>query len=152
MTRTYTARMPEIRDFSRKRKQLLFRVDDDQFEAASAIPAEVMIQFAERITSADPSKMTPKEQVGIFRDMLEMVLLPESMSLMRKRMADSRNPVDMSQLDEIIQWLFEEYGMRPTQDPSSSSSGDSLLGSGTTLTAGTQDVVLTSAASPSTGS
>lgn len=152
MTRTYTARMPEIRDFSKKRKQLVFRVDDDVFEAASAIPAEVMIQFAERITSADPSKMTPKEQVSIFRDMLEMVLLPESMSLMRKRMADSRNPVDMSQLDEIIQWLFEEYGMRPTQDPSSSSSGDSQLGSGTTSTAATQDVVLTSAASPSIGS
>jgi hypothetical protein len=144
--------MPEIRDFSKKRKQLVFRVDEDVFEAAAAIPAEVMIQFAERITTADPSKMTPKEQVAIFRDMLEMVLLPESMATMRKRMADARNPVDMQQLDEIIQWLFEEYGMRPTSDPSSSSSGDSLLGSGTTSTAATQDVVLTSAASPSTGS
>jgi hypothetical protein len=144
--------MPEIRDFSKKRKQLVFRVDEDIFEAAAAIPAEVMIQFAERITTADPSKMTPKEQVSIFRDMLEMVLLPESMSLMRKRMADARNPVDMQQLDEIIQWLFEEYGMRPTQDPSSSSSGDSLLGSGTTSTAVTPDVVSISASSPSTGS
>lgn len=152
MTRTYTARMPEIRDFSKKRKKLLFSVDDDTFEAASAIPAEVMIQFAERITTADPSRMTPKEQVGIFRDMLEMVLLPESMATMRKRMSDARNPVDMSQLDEIIQWLFEEYGMRPTQDPSSSSNGDSLLGSGTTSTAATPDVVSISATSPSTDS
>lgn len=144
--------MPEIRDFSKQRKRLIFRVDDDVFEATPAIPAEVMIQFAERITTADPTRMTPKEQVSIFRDMLEMVLLPESMSVMRKRMADTRSPVDMSQLDEIIQWLFEEYGMRPTQDPSSSSSGDSLLGSGTTSTAVTQDVALTSATSPSTGS
>jgi hypothetical protein len=144
--------MPEIRDFSKKRKQLFFRVDDDTFEATSAIPAEVMIQFAERITTADPSTMTPKEQVAIFRDMLEMVLLPESMAVMRKRMADARNPVDMQQLDEIIQWLFEEYGMRPTVDPSSSSSGDSPLGSGTTLTAATPGVGLISAASPSTGS
>jgi hypothetical protein len=111
-----------------------------------------MIQFAERITTADPSKMTPKEQVAIFRDMLEMVLLPESMAVMRKRMADARNPVDMSQLDEIIQWLFEEYGMRPTGGASSSSSGDSLPESGTTLTAVTPDMVLTSATSPSTGS
>jgi hypothetical protein len=144
--------MPEIRDFSKKRKKLVFRVDDDEFEAASAIPAEVMIQFAERITTADPSKMTPKEQVAIFRDMLEMVLLPESMAVMRQRMADARNPVDMQQLDEIIQWLFEEYGMRPTVDPSSSSNGDSPLGSGTTLTAATPGVELISATSPSTGS
>lgn len=152
MIRDYASAMTEIKDFSKARKRLQFRIDDDVFEATPAIPAEVMIQFAERFTSADPSIMTPKQQVGIFREMLEIVLLPDSMAVMRKRMADPRSPVDMGQLDEIITWLFEEYGLRPTQESSSSSDGDSPPGPGTTLTELTPDMVSISAASPSTAS
>lgn len=144
--------MAEIKDFTKQRKKLVFRIDDDEFEAAAAIPAEVMIQFAERFTSVDPTKMTPKDQVGLFRDMLEIVLLPESMSTMRKRMADPRQPVDIEQLDSIITWLFEEYGMRPTQASSSSSAGDALPVPGIISTDSTPDVVSISAASPSTAS
>lgn len=144
--------MTEIRDFSKKRKQLTFRIDDDVFEAVAAIPAEVMIQFAERFTSADPTQMSPKDQVGIFREMLEIVLFPESMATMRKRMADPRNPVDMEQLDEVISWLFEEYGMRPTEGSSSSSNGGSPPVTGAISTVTIPDVVSISAASPSTGS
>lgn len=144
--------MPEIKDFSRKRKQLVFKIDDDTFHATAAIPAEVMIQFAERFSSADPTKMSVKDQVSIFRDVLEIALLPDSMALMRKRMSDQVNPVDMSQLDEVITWLFEEYGMRPTQESSSSSAGGSPPVSGTTSTELTPGVVSISGASPSTGS
>lgn len=144
--------MGDLKDFSKKRKRLQFTVDDDTFEAAAAIPAEVMIQFAERVSTSDPSAMSPKEQVGIFREMLETVLLPESMAVMRKRMADPRNPVDMEQLDSIITWLFEEYGMRPTQESSNSSVGDSVPEPGTTSMAPTPETVSISAASPSTAS
>jgi len=144
--------MGDLKDFSKKRKRLQFTVDDDTFEAAAAIPAEVMIQFAERVSTTDPNAMSPKEQVGIFREMLETVLLPDSMAVMRKRMADPRNPVDMEQLDSIITWLFEEYGMRPTQESNSSSAGDSIPGPGTTSMAPTPDMVSISAASPSTAS
>lgn len=144
--------MGDLKDFSKKRKRLQFTVDDDTFEAAAAIPAEVMIQFAERVSTSDPSAMSPKEQVGIFREMLETVLLPESMAVMRKRMADPRNPVDMEQLDSIITWLFEEYGMRPTQESSNSSVGDSAPEPGTTSTVPTPEMVSISAASPSTAS
>ena len=144
--------MGDLKDFSKKRKRLQFTVDDDTFEAAAAIPAEVMIQFAERVSTSDPSAMSPKEQVGIFREMLETVLLPESMAVMRKRMADPRNPVDMEPLDSIITWLFEEYGMRPTQESSSSSAGDSVPEPGTTSMAPTPEMVSISAASPSTAS
>lgn len=144
--------MTEIKDFSKARKQLRFRIDDDVFEASPAIPAEVMISFAERFTSADPTKLTVKEQVGIFRDVLEIVLLPESMARMRERMADQGQPVDIEQLDQIIQWLFEEYGMRPTQESSSSSSGDSPPVPGITSTVNSQELVSISASSPSTDS
>lgn len=142
--------MTEIKDFSKARKSLQFRIDDDVFEAARAIPAEVLIQFVERFTTADPTQMTPKEQVGIFREVLEIVLLPSSYQRMKERMNDPSAPVDMEQLDQIIQWLMEEYGMRPTNESSSSSNGVSPPESGTTSMVNTQDVVSISAASPST--
>lgn len=144
--------MTEIKDFSKPRKRLQFRIDDDIFEAVAAIPADVMIQFAERFAVADPTQISIKDQVGVFRDMLDVVLLPESMAVMRKRMADPKNPVDMDQLDEVITWLFEEYGLRPTQESDSSSSGGSPPVPGITSTVSTPDVALISAASPSIGS
>lgn len=144
--------MAEIRDFSKPRKTLQFRIDDDVFQAAPAIPAEVLIQFAEQFSTADPTKMAIAEQVRIFRDMLDIVLLPESMAIMRKRMSDAQNPVDIEQLNDVVTWLFEEYGMRPTTESVSSSIGDSPPEPGTTLTASIPEQVSISAASPSTGS
>jgi hypothetical protein len=142
--------MTEIKDFSKSRKRLQFRIDGDVFEAAPAVPAEVMISFAEKFTMADPTKMTVAQQVGIFREVLEIVLLPDSMQRMKSRMSDAANPVDIEQLDQIIQWLFEEYGMRPTTESVSSSNGGSPPAPGITSTEIIQGEVLISAASPST--
>jgi len=144
--------MPEIKDFSKKRKDIVFRIDDDVFQAVPVIPAETMIQFAESMTSADPSKMSPAEMVGALRRVIEMVLLPESLTRFSKRMGDPRNPIDMEQLDEVVTWLFEEYGMRPTVESSSSSAGDSPVVPGITSMGTLPDVASISAASPSTAS
>lgn len=144
--------MPEIKDFSKKRRDIVFRIDDDTFQAVSVIPAETMIQFAESMTSADPSRMSPGEVVGALRRVIEMVLLPESLALFTKRMADPRNPIDMEQLDDVVTWLFEEYGMRPTSESPSSSAGDSPVVPGITSMGMLPDVASISAASPSTAS
>ena len=144
--------MPEIKNFSKKRRDLVFQIDDDVFHAVPVIPAETMIQFAESMTSADPSRMSPKEMVGALRRVIEMVLLPDSLSVFTKRMADPLNPIDMEQLDEVVTWLFEEYGMRPTSEPSSSSAGGSPVVPGITSTGMLPGAASISAASPSTAS
>lgn len=144
--------MPEIKNFSKKRRDIVFQIDDDVFQAVPVIPAETMIQFAESMTSSDPSKMSPAEMVGTLRRVIEMVLLPESLALFSKRMADPRNPIDMEQLDEVVTWLFEEYGMRPTSESPSSSAGGSPVVPGITSMVTLPDAVSISAASPSTAS
>lgn len=144
--------MPEIKDFSKKRKPIRFQIDDDLFEAVPTIPAQTMIEFAESMTSADPTKMSPKEMVGALGRVIEMVLQPSSLALFKKRMADPLSPIDMEQLDEVVTWLFEEYGMRPTNEPPNSSAGGSPVVPGITSTAMQPDVVSISAASPSTAS
>lgn len=140
--------MTEIKDFSKARKQLRFKIDDDVFEAVPTVPAEVMIEFAEGFTSMDPTKISPKESVAALRKVVEFVLHPDSLVRFKERMSSALDPIDMGQLDEIVQWLFEEYGMRPTQESSSSLSGDSAPVPGTFSTANTQGVASISAASP----
>jgi hypothetical protein len=142
--------MPEIKDFTKKRKPLQFKVDDDLFDAVPTIPADTMIEFAESMSSADPTKMTPAEMVGALRRVIEMVLMPESLARFKARMKNQANPIDMEQLDEVVTWLFEEYGMRPTQELPSSLAGGSPVVPGITSTATLPDVVSISAASPST--
>lgn len=129
--------MTEIKDFSKARKIIQFRVDDDVFRAASAIPAEVMLQFTEAIASADPTKMSPKDQVAVLRNVLEMVLAPDSLVRFKERMSDITNPIEMDQLNDIVTWLFEEYGMRPTVESVSSPNGASPPAPGTGSTVST---------------
>lgn len=137
-----------MKDFTKIRKPLQFQVDDDVFDAAPTIPAEVMIQFAEGFTTVDPAAMSPSEMVGALRRVVEFVLLPQSLARFKERMASQAEPIDMEQLDNIVQWLFEEYGLRPTTESSPSLSGDSLLAPGTISTVSTPDVASISAASP----
>lgn len=144
--------MPEIKDFTKKRKPLQFRIDDDVFSAVATIPADVMIEFAESMSSANPADMSPSEMVGALRRVIEMVLHPDSLTLFRKRMGDPQNPIDMEQLDSIVTWLFEEYGMRPTTESSSSLAGGSPVVPGTTSMVSLPGVESISAASPQTAS
>ncbi len=144
--------MSEIKDFSKARKSLQFKVDDDVFHAASAVPADTMIEFASGFTSMNPENMNPAEIVAALRRVIEVVLQPQSLERFVQRMKDPANPIDMEQLDNIVQWLFEEYGLRPTTEPSNSSGGGSLPVPGITSMANMPGVASISAASPSTAS
>src|SRR3546814_984409 len=39
---------PPVKDFTRKRERIVFRIDDDLFEAATAIPDDMLTEFATR--------------------------------------------------------------------------------------------------------
>ncbi|MER7488714.1 hypothetical protein ABTY20_22975 [Streptomyces sp. NPDC126497] len=141
--------MTEMRDFSKKRKDITFRVDDDVFQAARGVPAEVLLDFATEFAGMDTSA-TVDQQLKAFRSMLEVVLLPESLERFTARMRDRENPIEIDQVEDVVTWLMEQYGLRPTEAPSSSPDGRSVPGPGTSLTASTPGEVLISAASPST--
>lgn len=142
--------MTEIKDFSKKRKQLQFRIDDDVFEAAPAVPADILIDYTQEFAGLDPEKIPVDQQLKVFRSVLELTLLPESLEVFTRRMRDRTNPIEIDQISDVITWLFEEYGLRPTELPSDSSDGQSSPESGTALTANTPGMVSISAASPST--
>lgn len=132
----------DIKDFSRPRPRIRFKIDGDVFEAAPAIPADVLVEFASRFGDLD--SVAHGERLGVLTSVLDMVLLPESYALLRKRMSDREHPVELDQLSEVIVHLMEKYGLRPTQPSADSLPGLPSLASGTSSTDGALDGASTS--------
>lgn len=140
-----------VRDFSRPRPRILFTIDGDTFEAAPAIPAETLVRFTNQFADLAPAGSgSSGDQFGAITSVLRFVLLPESLERLSSRLSDLANPVDMDQLGDIVMWLLEQYGLRPTQPSSNSSAGPGSPVSGTSLTGSTPDAVSTSAPLPLT--
>lgn len=139
-----------MKDFSKVRKKIEFMIDGDVFEAAPAVPAEVLIEYTQEFSGMDPEKIPIEQQLKAFRSILALTLLPDSLKLFTERMRDQQRPIEIDQISEVITWLFEEYGLRPTELPTDSSSGQPDPVSGTPLTASTPETVSISAASPLT--
>lgn len=143
--------MQIMKDFTRKREKIEFKVDDDVFTAKSPIPAQVLIEFAQTFSGLSEAS-TIDEQLSAFNAVLELVLMPASLERFRSRMSDAEEPIAIDQVEEVITWLFEAYGMRPTETPSDSSDGPASPDAGMNSTENTQDVVSISLGSPSTAS
>lgn len=135
MTDPTTIETP-VKDFTRKRKRLTFRIDDDVFEAASALPGKTLGAFATRFAGIE--KIPVAQQLDVFAEALGMVLLPESNARFQKRLGDLNDPIELEQASDVVAWLMEEYGHRPTQPSSPSSTGQPSPESGTSSTDGQQ--------------
>lgn len=124
-----------FKDFTKAKKRVTFKIDDDEFEAPSVLPIPVMQELAgaaDKLKSDVSSVETLREVIGIF----DIILLDDSATLLRERISSKEAPVDLEQLIEIMLWLLEVYGLRPTQPSSDSSAGSPDATSGTPLEAG----------------
>lgn len=126
--------MTEIKDFSRGRERVAFQIDGDVFDAALAIPAETLVKIIGQYGD-NSEDYGIKEQYKALESVLELVLFPDSYALLKKRLTDQERPIDLGQLDEIVAWLIERYGTRPTQPSPDSSDGPASPASGTSSTA-----------------
>lgn len=126
----------EVMDFSSRRKSFRFRVDADVFDAAPDIPAELAIRFADLTASLENNEVgTPEDQIKVMHELIRMVLFPESAERFIVRLSDPANPIGSNKINDIIKWLFEEYGLRPTTPDADSSTGSGNQDTGTSLTA-----------------
>lgn len=143
--------MTTMKDFSRPRDKIQFQIDDDVFDAKSPIPAQTLIDFASTFTGLSQAS-TVDEQLAAFNAVLDLVLMPASLERFRERMSSAEEPIAIDQIEDVITWLFEAYGMRPTELPSDSSDGQASPDSGTNSTDTTPDVVSISLDSPALNS
>lgn len=136
------------RDFSKPRDPIYFTLDDERFDAAPAIPGETLAEFATRFSGEDETSRPPMEQVQAYLSALELVLVPESYARFRARLSDRERPVELDQATDVILWLMEQYGQRPTQPSSPSSDGRPVPEPGTSSTDPVRPVGATSGPLP----
>ena len=134
--------MTDIKDFTRKRDRVLFRIDDDVFEAAPALPAETLSEFAAQFGTVGESE-SAHERFQVMTSALELVLLPDSYTRFRERLRDRAQPIEIDQLSDCLVWLLEQYGLRPTQPSYSLSDGLPDPASGTSSMDAAQPTVST---------
>lgn len=114
-----------FRDFTKKRKRIVFRIDPDEFECVSALMPDALQSVVTRFRGQDFTEALKSRNIeaviqGV-QDIFTVFLIDEeSDARFKARLQNRRNPVDTSQLVEITSWLIEVYTNRPTE-PSSDS-------------------------------
>lgn len=131
------------------RKRVRFYLDDDLFEGYSGLDAFTAMEFMDKADTWQDAS-TADEAKAILRELFQICLKPESYERFVIRLGDRENPVDVEELPEIIAYLFEAFGLRPTQLPSDSSGGPESQGTGTDSTDAPPSEASTSSPSPST--
>ena len=123
----------EIKDFSSHAEPVRFRIDDDIFEAPAVIPAQVMLDFVSNFNTLGENA-NQDAQGSAMMAMIDMVLKPESAVRFKHRMGDGDHPIGLDQIQDILPWLMEKYGMRPTEPSDILSDGQADQGTGTDST------------------
>lgn len=140
-----------MKDFSQARPDVTFQIDGDVFFAYPALPARVLVGFA--MTFDGVSEDTPaNEQMDAMLSILERALKPDSYRLFNERTSSREKPIDLNQVNDVMEWMLGEYGLRPTKLPEPSSTGSESPGDGTSLTGSTPVVESISLNSLSTSS
>lgn len=142
---------PSGRDFSRPRPRITFTIDNDEFEAAPVLPGDIYAEFVTRYNGTAGGE-TYQQRYDTVKSALQLALLPESWERFAARLADQTHPIDEDQMADVVLWLLETYGLRPTQPSQPSSDGPSSPASGTSSTEEQQPQASTPPASPPTAS
>lgn len=94
-----------------------FSCDGEVFECAPVLPAGATRDLAKL------AKATSNEQVILFGDFLDTIMLPDSAQRFAKRLRDTENPITDKQVSRVVMHLIRAYGHRPTTPASSSQNG-----------------------------
>lgn len=98
-----------------------FRVDGEMFYAMGMQPAGLIFDLAGMTKDS-----TFEAQVQTFTTLIQGMLVPESFERLKIKMRDPISPLTFPKMMELIQWLMEQYGKRPTT-PSSYSQQPSTV-------------------------
>lgn len=129
MTSPEATEVVRHRDFSLSPEPITFTIHPDMFECVSEIPLDVLGEIANAASTRGTGSVT--QQLERMKDLFDGVMLPNSAYRFRQRLTrgtdehPNPNPIGMRHIRDILPWLMEVYGLRPTQ-PSANSSAGSL--------------------------
>lgn len=138
-----------VRDFSGRNREITFTADGDTFYGVPRVATKLLASVVSAVNNAKGDLDAQIEAVAKFFD---VCLVDESAALVRTRLGDKANPLDIAQALDIVAYLTEEYADRPTQPSQLSSSGSATEDTGTSSTVGAASEVSIPTTSPSIGS
>lgn len=125
----------QFKDFTPQSTVIRFKLGDDMFDCLPVIPlatAGALVNLGEEIKAAPGLEKIDKMLV-----FFEAVLTEESAAKFTRVARDMKSLLGLAQFNQIIMWLLEVYGLRPTQASSDSSTGSD--GTSTPSTDGAPD-------------
>lgn len=120
-----------FKDFTRKRTPVFFTIEGERFDCYSAIALPSLQEIVEVA-----QEFSTETAVESFTAFFKIVMEEAGAVRLEEMLKDKRNPLDQEQAVEIMQWLLEVYGLRPTQPSSESSPGSPTDDAGTPSEAG----------------
>lgn len=138
----------------KNREPVSFELDGDTFYCAPKLPTPLLRRLSTFKSASAQEGMTQDRIESIF-GILRDVLLDASVELYNQRLESKERPIDINDVNDIISWLLEVYGLRPFQESSPSLDGSmiqSIESGGTSSTDGVQVLELIQTNSPQTDS
>lgn len=116
----------QMRDFTKKRKAVQFKLDDDVYRCYPGLAPDnlqTLVQFADDVTMENAlSKLD-----GFF----ELVMNEDNATRIKAKLRNKEEPLEIAEATEIMLWILEAYGLRPTQSSPDSSTGSPTGDDGT---------------------
>lgn len=119
--------IPRFKDFSPSPEPITFRFAPDDFECTSVIPLDAISMLAELGQTINALEGVKKME-GVY-DFFDMICTPASAAKIRERCRvgtpdnPNPNPIGLTLITDVLPWLMEQYGMRPTEPSDESSDG-----------------------------
>lgn len=137
----------DTQDFTETKSRVKFKLDGDVFYGVRDLAVELALEFSAQSEKLNSDDVSTQDRIDTFKQVVRLLLEPESAELFLRRMRDPANPVGINKITEITNWLFEQYSLRPLEPGSDSSTGSDNPESGTNSTGNTSVEVLTSSVS-----
>lgn len=126
-----------FKDFSMSPEPVKFTLETDDFFAPPVLPIPVMQDLVKTIKMFKNMDTNDEEKFDQTTDamgqLFQIILLSESRERFMERFnSRGRDAIGLVRTQNILMWLLEVYGLRPTQGSSSSSDGevDGEIGTG----------------------
>lgn len=116
-----TEEIVEFKDFSRPPRQVKFQVGGQSYEALPALPIGLAMDLASLAQTLGTGDVTSK--IGAMWELFEALLQDDGGQRFKQQAYDKRDPLDLPQTLNVMNWLLEVYGLRPTGPSSDSSTG-----------------------------
>jgi hypothetical protein len=130
-----------FKDFSLDPEPIGFRIAPDDFECYPEIPLDVMMD----VVKASTTQASGPERLEQMLQMLEGVIVDKHYEVFVKRTKrgtkeqPNPSPIGMRHIRDLLPWIMEVYGLRPTEESSESADGSLDEDTSSTDTASPED-------------